>query len=66
MKQILTADNYCHSEKIVQRDVKPDNILFEFDRKNKDKFTVKIIDFGTFTVIKPNIDLREKTRTVFS
>lgn len=64
MKQVLTAVAYCHGENIVHRDLKPDNILVEKDPKNKDMFTLKIIDFGTSTVFKPNVNLREKTGTV--
>ena len=64
MKQILTAVAYCHSEKIVHRDLKPDNILLEVDPDDADNFILKIIDFGTSTVFKPNSSLKEKTGTV--
>ena len=33
--------NYLHSKKIIYRDLKPENILI-----NKDKYQVKLCDFG--------------------
>ena len=29
LKQILSAVNYCHNKKIVHRDLKTENIMFE-------------------------------------
>ena len=43
LKQVLSCLNYCHGQKVIHRDIKPDNILLE---KNKDFSRVKVIDFG--------------------
>jgi calcium-dependent protein kinase len=45
MYQIFSAINYCHNMNIMHRDLKPENILIE--RKIDDKYSIKIIDFGT-------------------
>ena len=40
LEQLLSATNHCHSNKIVHRDIKPDNIMI-------DKFSnVTLLDFG--------------------
>ena len=60
MKQILSAVNYCHDEKIVHRyyyihilnrDLKPENLLYESEKENS---LLKIIDFGTSKEFVPN------------
>lgn len=40
MKQILNGIAYCHSRKILHRDMKPQNILIDLEGN------VKIADFG--------------------
>ena len=45
---ILSGINYCHKKKIVHKDLKPENIIFEsksFESK------LKIIDFGTSEIM---------------
>ncbi|CAK65423.1 unnamed protein product (macronuclear) [Paramecium tetraurelia] len=44
MKQILLAVNYCHNEKIIHGDLRPENILYESD---KEEAILKIIGFGS-------------------
>lgn len=43
VKQILHAFNYIHSQKILHRDISPNNILV---KKYADVIVVKIADFG--------------------
>jgi calcium-dependent protein kinase len=43
IKQLLSAIAYCHNQRVCHRDLKPENVLID----NKDKNTIKLIDFGT-------------------
>jgi calcium-dependent protein kinase len=43
MNQILSAVSYCHERKIVHRNLKPENMLFE---SKKATANIKLIDFG--------------------
>lgn len=52
MYQIFSAINYCHNMNIMHRDLKPENILIE--RKVDDKYSIKIIDFGTAKLHEKN------------
>ena len=52
MEQVFAGINYCHETGIVHRDLKPENLLLESnvsstDLGGKNKFKIKIIDFGT-------------------
>lgn len=49
MKEILSAVTYCHKYGIVHRDLKPENILFQSKKENS---PIKMIDFGTSSLIK--------------
>ena len=57
MRQIIDAFKYIHSQKIIHRDIKLENILLNFEsQKDKEdlnmmKATVKIIDFGFACVV---------------
>jgi serine/threonine protein kinase len=65
LKNILMAVAYCHSMGIVHRDLKPENILLEFSEKDKENFSIKIIDFGTSRHFKEGLKLTEKIGTVY-
>ncbi len=61
MRQIVSGISFLHSNKIIHRDLKLDNILVTFpsenDKKslNMMKATAKIIDFGFATKLKYNL-----------
>ena len=57
-KQILSALNYIHSQKIVHRDIKLENILYESNTR-----TIKLIDFGISTKIREEQFLVERIGT---
>lgn len=46
IKGILTGINYMHSQKIMHRDLKPDNILFKEKLEIETPDNLRIIDFG--------------------
>ena len=51
MKQLLSAVNYCHKNKVIHRDLKLENILID----KKDSFpdiNIKLIDFGAGEILK--------------
>jgi len=61
-KQILSAVNYCHTNGIVHRDLKPENLLL--DRQDSSA-TVKVIDFGTSTIIDQSKRLTHRYGTSY-
>ena len=63
MKQLLAAISYCHSKNIIHRDLKPENVLI--DSISDNKLNVKIIDFGTALICKPNTMVTEKVGTIY-
>ena len=54
-KQILGGMIYLHSQGVAHRDLKPDNILVNFDG------TIKIIDFGASIITNDNTQVTSET-----
>ncbi|CAI6002140.1 unnamed protein product [Closterium sp. NIES-65] len=61
--QLVTAVQHCHSQRVVHRDIKLENVLLtSASPASKPSetvtcpFTVKLADFGTATILKPGID----------
>lgn len=61
IKQLLSAISYCHAQNIVHRDLKPENMLLV----DKDRFDIKLIDFGLARSFLPNNSLCSKIGTPF-
>lgn len=51
MRQILDALAFCHANKVVHRDVKPENFLLT--TQDPACLTLKLADFGVSTAIRP-------------
>lgn len=64
MQQLLSAIAHCHQRKVVHRDVKPENLLIDVTSPEKEKYTLKIIDFGISTVFDPDHKLTLSIGTV--
>jgi serine/threonine protein kinase len=56
-KQIAEGLHHCHSNKIIHRDIKLNNILLD------EGFTVKICDFGISKIVKKGEILKEQCGT---
>lgn len=65
MMQLFSAIAHCHQRKIVHRDVKPENLLVNVEGDNdKDKFNLKVIDFGISQIFDPDKHLTLSIGTV--
>lgn len=58
MRQIFDAINYCHSKKIVHRNLKPENILI-YESPDKSQLFVKVKDFRIAETVKSKKMLKE-------
>ena len=56
-KQIVEALKYCHSKRILHRDIKLDNILLTIDG------VIKVCDFGVSKIVKPTERMNEQCGT---
>ena len=67
MQQILSAIFYLHSLNIVHRDIKPENIMIETKKSGQEenKFSIKLIDFGTCNYLEPDNFLSLKVGTPY-
>lgn len=50
--QVIDAISYCHERRVVHRDLKLENVLFETS-PDDDNLNIKVIDFGIAGVVRP-------------
>jgi calcium-dependent protein kinase len=62
MQQLLGAVAYCHSNNIVHRDLKPENLLLDSSTLSAN---IKVIDFGTSSLIEANKSLKQRYGTSY-
>ena len=51
--QVIDAISYCHERRVVHRDLKLENVLFE-SPPDEDNLNIKVIDFGIAGVVRPD------------
>ena len=57
MEQILRALNYLHTNNLVHRDLKPDNIVLSYseDKNLFEDLQLKLVDFGLASINNDNM-----------
>jgi serine/threonine protein kinase len=54
IKQLIEAVDYCHSQNVVHRDIKPDNVMVNvINNMGDEHYIVKLCDFGIATILEP-------------
>lgn len=72
MRQLFSAVGYCHSNNIVNRDLRPENILVEsIDKitiKNEEipLFNIRVADFKSARTFKTSKKLNKKVGNVIN
>lgn len=51
--QVIDAISYCHERRVVHRDLKLENVLFDKE-PDGDSLDIKVIDFGIAGVVRPD------------
>ena len=51
MKQLLAAVSYCHSQGVVLRNIKPENIVLASKARKAEDILVKLVDFGMSAIV---------------
>ncbi|CAD8211791.1 unnamed protein product [Paramecium octaurelia] len=62
MNQLLLAISYIHHQGVVHRDVKPENILYQYNNGND---WIKLIDFGISAKIRKNKKLSSQLGSMY-
>ena len=62
MRSVLSAVSYCHNINVVHRDLKQENLLFDYVG---DDGIIKVIDFGTSMIFGKDVKMNQPFGTVY-